>query len=209
VAWSDRCSHVATEPGFVPGFFWFAPRTSRLAHGSPSASRERLGFAIALYTWASRGGDLGAHPRCSDSPPRSRRKAAHAAHVSIWPTAAPLVRNSPRGWTPRSLTTIRFSGRRAVAWCRRRPRPLAELPADADAIAAPGCRSRPSLLCQRADVPADDAAARFGSTHASLRARESLRCPPSRRVPHKWSGRRPHRTWSAQRTFRYETRRTV
>jgi hypothetical protein len=50
-------------------------------------------------------------------------KAAHAAHVSIWPTAAPLVRNSPRGWTPRSLTTIRWSGRRAVTWRRRRPRP--------------------------------------------------------------------------------------
>jgi hypothetical protein len=30
----------------------------------------RLGFAVARYTWASRGGDLGAHPRCSDSPPR-------------------------------------------------------------------------------------------------------------------------------------------
>jgi hypothetical protein len=47
-----------------------------------------------------------------------------------------------------------------------------------------------------------------GSTHTNLRVRESLRCPPSRRVPHKWSGRRPIRTWSAQRTFRYETRRT-
>jgi hypothetical protein len=33
-----------------------------------------LGSAIALYTWALRGGDLGAHPRCSDSPPRSKRK---------------------------------------------------------------------------------------------------------------------------------------
>jgi len=42
-------------------------------------------------------------------------------------------------------------------------------------------------------VPAGDAAARFGSTHASLTVRESLRCPPSRRVPHKWSGRRPYR----------------
>ncbi|MGY3229128.1 hypothetical protein ACVWWJ_000612 [Luteibacter sp. HA06] len=46
-------------------------------------------------------------------PPRSMRKAATAAHVPIWPTAAPLVRNSPRGWTPRSLTTIRSAGRRA------------------------------------------------------------------------------------------------
>ncbi len=47
-----------------------------------------------------------------------------------------------------------------------------------------------------------------GSTHTNLKDGKSLRCPPSRRVPHKWSGRRPIRTWSAQRTFRYETRRT-
>jgi len=36
-------------------------------------------------------------------PPRSTRKGRCAAHVSIWPTAAPLVRNSPRGWAPKAL----------------------------------------------------------------------------------------------------------
>src|SRR6187402_3852931 len=71
----------------------------------------RLGLRRrSLHLGVSRG-DLGVHPRCSDSPPRSIRKAADAADVPIWPTAAPLVRNSPRGWTPRSLTTVRFSGR--------------------------------------------------------------------------------------------------
>ena len=39
-----------------------APRTSPMAR----LRLRGLGFAIALYTWAHRGGDLGAHPRCSD-----------------------------------------------------------------------------------------------------------------------------------------------
>jgi hypothetical protein len=119
-------------------------RPGILSHLTP-----RPWFAIALYTWASRGGDLGAHPRCSNSPPRSKRKAAHAAHVSIWPTAAPLVRNSPRGWTPRSLTTIRLSERRAAAWR------LPEHQGDAEAVAgtqlpitsvAPVPACRPTIL---------------------------------------------------------------
>jgi hypothetical protein len=55
-----------------------------------------------------------------------------------------------------------------------------------------------------AGVPADDAAVRVGSTHANLRVRESLRCPPSRRVPHKWSGRRPDRYMGREAAFRSE-----
>jgi hypothetical protein len=38
-----------------------------------------------------------------------------------------------------------------------------------------------------------------GSTHTNLRDGKSLRCPPSRRVPHKWSGRRPISTRAAER----------
>jgi hypothetical protein len=95
-------------------------------------------------------------------------KAANAAHGLIWPTAAPLVRNSPRGWTPRSLTTIRLSGRRAGAWSRCRPRPLPEPRVDAEAMA--GSRLPNTFLapvpaclpeCPRC-VRAGDAA-RFGS----------------------------------------------
>jgi hypothetical protein len=106
---------------------------SHLAHGSPSASRARLCHR-SLHLGVSRG-----RPWCPPSLLRQvlrvrKGKAANAAHVSIWPTAAPLVRNSPRGWTPRSLTTIRLSGRRAVAWCRRRPRPFSEHQGDAEAV---------------------------------------------------------------------------
>jgi len=84
-------------------------------------------------------------------PPRSIRKAASAARVPIWPTAAPLVRNSPRGWTPRSLTTIRLSGRRAVGVEPRRTRLLPEHQGDAEATArtrwrVPSCRAPSSRL---------------------------------------------------------------
>jgi hypothetical protein len=43
----------------------------------------------------------------------SYRKAAAAAHVSIWPTAAPLVGNSPRGWAPKTLPNPEVRGDRA------------------------------------------------------------------------------------------------
>src|SRR6187402_574970 len=71
-----------------------------------------------------------------------------------------------------------------------------------------GCRipsSRLRLrLRLRACVPADDAAARLSSAHANLRVRESLRCPPSRRVPHKWSGRRPNKNTGRAAAFLFE-----
>ncbi len=178
-----------------------------------------LGFAVASYTWASRGETLVSTLAAQTRPPRSKGKAAHAAHVLNWPTAAPLVRNSPRGWTPRSLTTIRFSGRRAVGRGGRRSRLsrqsrwydhsgsgsafLATAPPRADD------RDRRDAVDRSAMPTSQQPKQRcFGSTHTNLRDGKSLRCPPSRRVPHKWSGRRPIRTWSAQRTFRYETRRT-
>src|SRR6187402_1976367 len=138
-------------------------RPGVLSHLAP---RGWLAFGFAglglrhryLHLGVSRG-DLGVHPRCSDSPPRSRRKAADAARVPIWPTAAPLVRNSPRVWTPRSLTTIRWSGRRAFARCRRRSRPYTEHQGDADAAAGtrwrvPGCRGPSSRLCRRVGISA-------------------------------------------------------
>src|SRR3954471_5049425 len=37
-------------------------------------------------------------------------KAATAAHVLIWPTAAPLVGNSPRGWAPKTLPNPEVRG---------------------------------------------------------------------------------------------------
>jgi hypothetical protein len=46
---------------------------------------------------------FGAHPRCSDSPPRFVPESPLRGPCSVWPTAAPLVRNSPRGWAPKTL----------------------------------------------------------------------------------------------------------
>src|SRR6187402_3386137 len=145
-------------------------RPGVLSHLAP---RGWLAFGFAglglrhrpLHLGVSRG-DLGVHPRCSDSPPRSKRKAADAARVPIWPTAAPLVRNSPRGWTPRSLTTTRLCGRRAVGVVPSSAPAAAEHAGDAEATAGtrwwvPGCRTPFSRLRWRwrACVPADDAAA--------------------------------------------------
>ncbi len=103
---------------FRPGVL--SPSPARMARLRPRG----LGVAIAPYTWALRGETLVSTLAAQTRPPRSKRTAAHAAHVPNWPTAAPLVRNSPRGWTPRSLTTIRLGGRRAVGrgCCHRSPR---------------------------------------------------------------------------------------
>ncbi len=103
-----RTSHVASRKSHV------ARRTSHLAPGSPSASRARLCHR-SLHLGVSRG-DLGAHPRGSDTSSAFEKERPLRGPCSYWPTAAPLVRNSPRGWTPRSLTTIRSAGRRAVGW---------------------------------------------------------------------------------------------
>ncbi|PTR32461.1 hypothetical protein C8J98_10514 [Luteibacter sp. OK325] len=175
----------------ISQFLW---RVRTLFSGSSRITGDRAGSASrSLSTLGRVAGETLVPTLAAQTILRVREgKTADAAHVSIWPTAAPLVRNSPRGWTPRPLTTIRWSGRRAVGWCRRRPPAI---------VGAPGrCGGggwHPAvehLPRARAGMPADDAAVRFGSTHANLRARESLRCPPSRRVPHKWSGRRPIRT---------------
>jgi hypothetical protein len=79
-------------------------------------------------------------------------------------------------------------------------------------LRATGCGTPYSRLRlhRRACLPASlpTMLPRFRSTHANLRVGESLRCPPSRRVTHKWSGRRPNKYTAAQRPFRYGTRRT-
>ncbi len=178
-----------------------------------------LGFAVASYTWASRGETLVPTLAAQTRPPRSVPERPLRGRVLIWPTAAPLVRNSPRGWAPRSLTTIRSAGRSAVErGCCRRSRPLRgtcrHVISGAASVflatALPRGRPRRAGVDRLAMATSQQPARRcfVGSTCTNLRDRKSLRCPPSRRVPHKWSGRRPIRTWSAQRTFRYETRRT-
>ena len=174
-----------------------APRTSRMAR----LRRRGARLAPSLCTL----GRLAGRPWCPPSLLRQvlrvrQGKAAHAARVSDWPTAAPLVRNSPRGWTPRSLTTIRWS------WEESRWRGGVVGPDRCRNTRAMQKRSlvrgggypvveRLPRVCTGAGMPACllTKRLRFGSTYANLSVRESLRCPPSRRVPHKWSGRRPNR----------------
>jgi hypothetical protein len=172
-------------------------------------------------------GRLAGRPWCPPSLLRQvlrvrKGKAANAAHVPIWPTAAPLVRNSPRGWAPRSLTTIRSAGRRAFGWAwppkgavtavvpvrhfrlGERLRCCCAVSRGRSRLARWGRRLAMAMVTSRQPKRP----CFVGSTRPNLRDGKSLRCPPSRRVPHKWSGRRPIRTWAAQRPFRYETRRT-
>ncbi len=182
-----------------------------------------LGFAVASYTWASRGETLVSTLAAQTRPPRSTRKGRSRGPCTYWPTAAPLVRNSPRGWTPRSLTTIRSAGRRAAG---------VRVAANSDRYGGRADKSFPArrafsspLRCLARTISTGALGVErlamamatsqqpkrrcfVGSTRTNLRDGESLRCPPSRRVPHKWSGRRPIRTRAAQRPFRYETRRT-
>ncbi|MGY3229187.1 hypothetical protein ACVWWJ_000671 [Luteibacter sp. HA06] len=174
----------------------------------PCGSRFSGDGPLAAHLGVSQG-DLGAHPRCSDSPPRSKRKAAPQP-CSYWPTAAPLVRNSPRGWTPRSLTTIRSAGRRAAGVGvaaeagRHGRRAGACIPFGERFLAAALTHAENRDRCVGADPlgdgdgdePTAEAASLRQLDPTNLRVQESLRCPPSRRVPDKWSGRRPNKYMS-------------
>jgi hypothetical protein len=63
---------------------------------------------------------FGAHPRCSDSPPRFVPERPLRGPCSYWPAAAPLVRNSPRGWAPKTLPDPEARVGRAKARQHRR-----------------------------------------------------------------------------------------
>jgi hypothetical protein len=171
--------------------------TSHVARGSPSASRARLCHR-SPHLGVSRG-DLGAHPRCSDTSSAFDKERPLTRPVYLF------------GLRPLHLCGTRLEGghqglsRRYGAVEGEPVRPASS------AHAAPGTLGRCGNVCWHpvADHPpracgrvrADDAAARFGSTHANLTARESLRCPPSRRVPHKWSGRRPYKNTGRAAAF--------
>ncbi len=135
-------------------------------------------------------------------PPRSTRKGRCAARVLIWPTAAPLVRNSPRGWAPKTLPDLEVRVGRANArsivgdTATRRhgdtPQPTRRHSRE-EGVRQPGIsnRFRIALVCRQRS-------GRRGTTPTALpptppHRRERPWCPPSRRVPHKWSGRRPNR----------------
>jgi hypothetical protein len=229
----DSAAMAAADAGFLlvlrglpgPGRSAFGRAFFRNSHLGPRTSglaRLRLrglGFAVASYTWASRGGDLGVHPRCSDTSSafekegRSRGPCTYLAYGRS--TCAELA----------SRVDTKVSHDDTVSWtkswCERgRPSgPLRRSCYEHSGLVRPFLAAAPLRADDRERRDAVDRSAMgtsqqskrrcfVGSTHTNLRDGESLRCPPSRRVPHKWSGRRPIRTWSAQRTFRYETRRT-
>ena len=152
---------------FRPGMLWhLAPRTSHLAHGSPSASRARLAPSLCTL------GRLAGRPWCPPSLLRQvlrvRQGKAAARPVYLF------------GLRPLHLCGTRLEGghqglsRRygqlegePLAWCRRRRQPSPEPQGDAEATAGtrrrvPGCRPPSSRLrvrwcsCVPAFVRADD-----------------------------------------------------
>src|SRR6187402_2104891 len=156
------------------------PRARLRFAGSPSASRGSA-CAIALYTWASRGETL-ASTLAAQTVLRVRKGRPLTRPVYLF------------GLRPLHLCGTRLEGghqglsRRygsvegePVAWCRRRPRPLPNTRAmrKRRLVRCGGYPVAEDLprVCAGAGVPADDVAARFGSTHTNLNVRESLRCP--------------------------------
>jgi len=197
------------------------------------AGRRRLGFAVAAaaYTWASRGETLVPTLAAQTGPPRfvperpltrpvylsglrplhlcgTRLKGGHQGLSRryrqregeplawVWPPnpaveAVVRLRNFRLGERLRRRCAASRGPARPARWGR----PLAMAMAIVMAIAM-ATGQQPKRRCF------------VGSTRTNLRDGKSLRCPPSRRVPHKWSGRRPIRTWAALAAFPFRTRRT-
>jgi hypothetical protein len=165
-----------------------------------------LGCAIALYTWASRGGDLGVHPRCSDRSSAFGSEGRFAAHVSMWPTAAHLcgtrLEGGHQGLSRRYGRVEGEPWRGAAGRCRssgsmrKRWR-------------VPGCRTPSSRLCRSADVPTCRRACRRCCRALRLDPREpqgsgESSVPTLEASSAQVSGRRPHKTRAASAAFRTE-----
>jgi hypothetical protein len=221
------CSTSAASPpptGYVMSSTSPAPALPAILVGSSRNSGDAGPGACYQLTprrlQTARRRAFSAHPRCSDSPPRSKRKAAPAARVSIWPTAAPLVRNSPRGWAPKTLPDPEVRAGRAdeakpprLLACRLgRTVNLSALVTIVFARRRIGGRSKSRNVRNSTTAVTDGFGGHphaNGSPSGRPYRRERPWCPPSMRVPDKWSGRRPTGTWAAVAAFRYETRRTV
>ena len=120
-----------------------------LSAGSPSAPRG--GSASPSLLTLER---LAGRPWCPPSLLRQssafEKERPLRGPCSYRPTAAPLVRNSPRGWTPRSLTTIRWSGRKAVSVVPSSAPAASGTPRRGDKrYLVPSCRSPSSRLCRK------------------------------------------------------------
>jgi len=113
-------------PGFLPGSFLVlrglpvagaghASLRSHLAPRSPSASRGSA--SPSLCTLGRFAGRPWRPPSLLRQVLRVRCGRPLRGLCIYMAYGRSLVRNSPRGWTPRSLTTIRLSARRAGAGC--------------------------------------------------------------------------------------------
>src|SRR6187402_541891 len=195
-------------------FLWhLAPRPSRMARLRPRG----LGFAVALYTWASRGETL-ASTLAAQTVLRVREGRPLTRPMYLF------------GLRPLHLCGTRLEGghqglsRRygsvegePLGWCRRRRRPLPEHQGDAEAVA--GSRlpstflaSAPAPACMRACVHAcmptmlPRALARPTRTSGFGRV---FGAHPRGEFRTSGAAVGQIRTRAAQRPFRYETRRTV
>jgi hypothetical protein len=154
----------------------------------------------------------------AQTPLRVRKGRPLRGSCIYWPTAAPLVGNSPRGWAPKTLpnpevrgaepTKQRRFGCPVIAIVTRSTSPPVAIVrvsqrSGEEALTEPKCmhkhdgRGKPF----RRPRPPN------GSPSGLPYRRERPWCPPSRRVPHKWSGRRPIRT-GPRSGFPFRTRRT-
>jgi hypothetical protein len=131
-----------------------------------------------LHLGVSRG-DLGIHPRCSDTSSAFEKESRSAAMFLLAYGRSTCAELASRVDTKVSHEgTVSWKKSRWAAWL---PKPVvtAVVLAHAFPFMAMAMSRQPKRLYF------------VGSTPANLRDGKSLRCPPSRRVPDKWSGRRP------------------
>jgi len=187
----------ARAPGLRAGHS-FAPRISCTA-------RLRLCGARlchrSLHLGVSRG-DLGAHPRCSDSPPRSIRKGRSAAHAPIG--LRPLHLSGTRLEGGHQGLSRRYGGvdgeplrGDAAAFCRCRNTRATRKQSPVPACRTPPCAGAASWRgCARCCVHWLDSREPQGPEESSVPTLEAS----SAQV----SGRRPYKTWAAKAAFRSE-----
>ena len=185
--------------------------------GDPDQSpMPRFGLAWAarlrrrsLHLGVSRG-DLGAHPRCSDSPPRfvperplTRPVFLLAYGRSTCAELASRVDTKVSHNDTVSGTESRWGGGGCQSGPSRQSCWYDHSGSLSDFLAAvlpSRGRSSPARWVDRLASAMATATSQpsnrrcfVGSARTNLRDGKSLRCPPARRVPDKWSGRRPNK----------------
>jgi hypothetical protein len=187
-------------PGGVLSVHRELPRLRR----SPSTMWEPLQRRWpvgAAHLVVSRG-DLDVHPRCSDRSSAFDKESRSAAMLLLAYGRSTCAELASRVDTKVSHDdTVSGKMSRWVVWL---PKPVVtavvsahtsrfaeHLPRRCAASRRRSRLARWSRAFGHSGKPAAEAALLRRLDLTSLRVRKSLRCPPSRRVPDKWSGRRP------------------